>query len=211
MEQQTAMAQQMLPQPTQTGIPVTQSGGNTSLENMFRTMAQGYGLSLPRGNLVDASGNILITPDQLQGASGGTETLGTASAKLGYISDALTRRLNEQQQEKARSAVATGIGQVQQRGRGSLASLQMGAYRDMADLYANQEYQAADFSYFIQKEQQDIAMALEKQRQEREKSSGVLGGIMSGAGLGSAFGPLGAVLGGVAGGVLGFGAEEGWF
>ena len=180
--------------------------GSTSLEGMVNNLATNYGIQIPRGGLVDASGNMLITPDQVQDASGGAMGQGMASAKLGYISDAIARHQDEQQQEKARASVATGIGQVQQRGRGSLASLQMQAYRDMADLYANQEYEKADFSYFIQAEQQELARQQEAQTQEREEKTDMFGNILSGAGTGFTIGgPVGALIGG------GIGAITSWF
>ena len=193
----------------QQGIPSPHMGASTSLDRLAQDMAKTYGLSLPRGNLVDKYGNLTITPDQLAQASGGRETMGTAAAKLGYISDAIAKYQNEQQQEKARAAVATGIGQVQQRGRGSLASLQMGAYRDLADLYANQEYERADFSYFIQKEQQDIAMELQR-RQEKMAKKRARFGFVTGV-LGVALAPFtgGASL--AFSGGLSQGGDTGWF
>lgn len=181
--------------------PQPQAGaGSTSLESLVQRMSSQMGLSLPRGNIVDESGNILITPDQLQEASGGTESLGSAAWKLGSLSDAVTRRLNEKQQDKARAAVATGIGQVQQRGRGSLASLQMGAYRDMADLYANQEYEAADFSFWIQREQQMLAQGMEQQALDASQKSSTMSSVLGGATMGATIGgPVGALIGGGAG------------
>ena len=132
-------------------------GGSTSIQQLARNLAQQYQLPIGRGNLVDENGNFLQTPDQLAkagGAEGGYGGLGEAmsstAAKMNFISSAIANQQNREQQTKARAAISTGLGQVQERGRGSLASLQTGLYQDLADLYANEEYEAADFSYFIQ-------------------------------------------------------------
>lgn len=145
----------------QTSLQAQDAGASTSLDALARNLATQYGLPIGRGRIVDESGNMLMTPDQLAEASGGNLTLGESAAKLGYISQAVTRRQNEQQQKKGLAAIQSGMGQIQSNARGSLAAIQSGMYQDMADLYANQEYEAADFSYFIQKEQDDIKLALE--------------------------------------------------
>lgn len=143
--------------------------GSTSLDAMARNLAQRYGMPIGRGRLVDEYGNFLMTPQQVADASGGAVTLGEAAAQMNYIGQAIARRQNEEQQQKGMAALQAGLGQVQSRGRGSLASMMSGYYQDIADLYANQEYEAADFSYFIQKEQQDIARELERRAEKRAR------------------------------------------
>jgi hypothetical protein len=160
------------------GTPQAGVGGG-SLDSMARNMAQRYGMSVGRGRLVDEQGNFLYTPQQLSDASGGSMTLGEAAANMNYISQALTKKQNEKQQALGIAAIQTGLGQVQQRGRGSLASMQTGQYEAMADLYANQEYESADFSYYIQKEQQDIAQHLQS-RVERQARKNAQGGFFTG-------------------------------
>lgn len=155
--------------------------GGSSLDQIARNMAQRYGMPIGRGRLVDESGNFLHTPQQIADASGGSMTLGEAAANMNYISQALTKQQNEKQQAKGIAAMQTGLGQVQERGRGSLASMMSGQYEAIADLYANQEYEAADFSYYIQKEQQDIAQELQR-RQERQIRKNAQGSFWTGIG-----------------------------
>lgn len=186
--------------------------GASNLESIARDLAERYGLPVGRGRLVDERGNLLVTPDQLAAASGGSETLGTAAAKLNYISQAVTREQNVQQQQKGIGAIQAGLGQVQKRGRGSLAVMMSGMYQDLADLYSNQEYEAADFSYFIQKEQMDIASELQRRQEKLAKKQargGFLGGvIMSIAGIATGNIPM---LGAGVGQATGSAGGTGWF
>lgn len=192
--------------PTNVALPPTQLG-STSLNELSRSMAQGYGLPIGRGTLVDDQGNFLQTPDQLAAASGGAITSGEAAAKMNFIADALAKRQQQQAQGRAVSALQTGLGQVQQRGRGSLATLQQGLYQQLSSLYANEEYEAADFSYFIQKEQLDIARQMEEKRLKQAEKSSRIGSILGGAQIGASIGgPIGALVGGAAG----FAVSE-WF
>jgi len=164
--------------------------GATSLDVMARDLAQRWGLPIGKGRLVDDQGNFMYTPQQLADASGGRVTLGEAAAQMNYISQALTNRRNEQQQQKGISALTTGLSLVQSRGRGSMAGMMSGYYEGIADLYANQEYEAADFSFYIQKEQQDIAAELRRRQEKLLRKMGranaiggiamVIGGALSG-------------------------------
>lgn len=155
--------------------------GSTSLEGIARNLAERYGLPVGRGRIVDEQGNFLYTPEQLADASGGSVTMGEAAAQMNYISQALANYRNEQQQKKGIAAMQTGMGQVQSRGRGSMAAMQSGFYQGIADLYANQEYEAADFSYYIQKEQQEIAMELQR-RAEKQARKNAQSGFWTGIG-----------------------------
>lgn len=135
----------------------TPTGGATSIQALAQNLAQQLGLPIGRGKLVDDQGNFLMTPDQVALAGGARpgygglgQAMSTTAAKMGFISSAIANEQNRQQQRKGIAAISTGLGQVQKRGRGSLASMQSGLYQDLADLYSNQEYEAADFSYFIQ-------------------------------------------------------------
>ncbi len=122
--------------------------GTTSIQQLARNLAQQYGLNVGRGGLVDDQGNFMQTPDQLAQNQGAD--LGATAAKMNFISSAISNQQNREAQKRGRAAIAVGLGQVQERGRGSLASLQTGLYQDLADLYANEEYETTDFSYFIQ-------------------------------------------------------------
>tara|TARA_R110000803_G_scaffold48198_5_gene100087 strand:- start:8003 stop:8767 length:765 start_codon:yes stop_codon:yes gene_type:complete len=153
----------------QLGQQQQQGVNGGSLDAMARNMAQRYGMSIGRGRLVDEAGNFLYTPKQLAEASGGTMTMGEAAANMNYISQALTKKQNEKQQALGLAAIQTGLGQVQQRGRGSLSSMMGGQYEAMADLYANKEYEAADFSYYIQKEFSDIQVELQRRYEKMAK------------------------------------------
>jgi len=161
--------------------------GSTSLDAMARNLAQRYGMPVGRGRIVDEYGNFLMTPQQMADASGGSLTLGEAAAQMNYISSALTRRQNEDQQSKGMAALQAGLGQVQSRGRGSLAAMMSGYYQDIADLYANKEYEAADFSYYIEKEKLDIEAELrrraEKKAKQQSRSGFVVGLAMTVASL----------------------------
>lgn len=143
--------------------------GATSLDAMARNLAQRYGMPIGQGRLVDENGNFMYTPQQIADASGGRTTLGEAAAQMNYISQALTQRKNEQQQQKGIAAMQAGMSQVQSRGRGSMATMMSGYYEGIADLYANQEYEAADYSFYIQKEQQEIAMNLQARQEKLAK------------------------------------------
>ncbi len=160
-------------------------GASTNLNSLARSLAENYGLPLGRGPIVDERGNFLVTPDQLAAASGGTQTVGEAAAKMNYIADAIAARQTEQSQDKAVAALQTGLGQVQSRGRGSLAAMQSGFYQNLAQLYANQEYDAADFSYFIQKEQLDMQNEILRRQEDLAKKQ-ARGGVITGLGLGIA-------------------------
>lgn len=195
-----------LPQQAQ-GQPQPGGTGTTSLGALAQSLAQSYGLPIGRGGLVDEQGNFLMTPDQLAAASGGQETMGSAAAKMNYISQAISREQNQRQQAKGIAAIQTGMGLVQSRGRGSLAAMQSGFYQDLADLYSNQEPETVDFSYFIQKEQMDQALEIERLRLKQAEKGSVLSGILGGASAGAAFGPIGALVGGAIGGAAG----AGWF
>ncbi len=144
-------------------------GYSTDLNDLARRLATSYGLDIGRGEIVDQSGNLLITPDQIQAASGGSETVGSAAAKLNYLEAAITKEQNLQQQQKGIAAIQTSLGQVQKRGRGSLAAMQTGLYQDLADLYSNQQFEAADFSYFIERERMDLARELSRKARETTK------------------------------------------
>lgn len=203
------LQQQGLQQPGSAGTAGGQAGSQLSIRGMAMNLAQRYGLSVGRGDIVDDQGNFLVTPDQLAKASGGQETVGTASAKMQMISQAITNQQNKSQQQKGIAAVSAGLGLVQSRGRGSLAAMQSGFYQDIADLYSNQEYEAADFSFFAEEERFRIQQELEARARKRAKKkarSGFVVGL-----IGAALAPFtgGATLG-LAGG-LASGGETGWF
>ena len=156
--------------------------GSNTLDGMARNLAQRYGLPVGRGRIVDESGNFLMTPQQLADASGGQVSQGEAAAQMNYISQAVTRKQNEDQQKKGIAALQTGLGQVQSRGRGSMASMMSGYYEGIADMYANQEYEAADFSFYIQQEQQQIEAELQR-RAERLSKKQAQGNFVAGIGV----------------------------
>jgi hypothetical protein len=186
--------------------------GSTSIDAMARNLAQRYGMPIGRGRLVDNNGNFLMTPQQIADASGGSVTLGEAAAQMNYISQAITNRKNEEQQQKGIAALQSGLGQVQSRGRGSLASMMSGYYEGIADLYANKEYEAADFSFYIQKEQLDIQAELQRKAEKLARNQ-ARGQFVAGVGITVASLFTGNVAGVVAGaGMAGSSAgQTGWF
>lgn len=130
--------------------------GRSSLNDMASRMAASYGLDFGRGSLLDADGNFLMTPDQLAAANPGMD-LGDIAANMNRISQAINDRRIDQQQNKATAALQTGMGQLQQRGRGSLAALQSGFFQSMAQNYTDPNLlpEQQDFSYWIQKGQME--------------------------------------------------------
>jgi hypothetical protein len=160
----------------------TPQRGSTSLSQLAQTLSRSYGLSLPRGDIVDEQGNFLVTPDQLAAASGGKESMGTAAAKMNYIADAIQRQQQQQELQKSEAALATGAGLVGKRGRGSLAMLQEGVYSNIASLYQSQQHKAADFSYFIEKEKLDLQQQI-LSRQEKLAKKQARGQFITGLGM----------------------------
>jgi hypothetical protein len=185
--------------------------GSTNLNQLAQSLAQNYGLSIGSGDLVDAEGNFLMTPDQIAAASGGAETMGTAAAKMNLIAEAIANRQQQQAQSQAQATMQTGLGLVQERGRGSLAAMQSGMYEGLASLYANQDYEAADFSYFIQKEQMDIQMEIMRKQEKAAKRRGRASMVMGGIGLIAAIPTGGATLPMAAQGLSEGYASSGWF
>ncbi len=169
--------------------------GSTSLQQMANKLASQYGLSFGRGNLFDESGNPQMTPEQIAMASGGAETMGTAAAKMSYIAQAIQRWQMEESQQRGIETLQSGIGLVQSRARGSAAALQSGLYSQMANQYANQEYEAADFSYYIQREQQLIEQELQRKAEKLAKKNAMGSVIMGAIGLIAAPFTGGATLG----------------
>lgn len=181
------------------------TGGSTSLDQLARSLAQNYGLAIGRGQMVDEQGNMLMTPDQIANASGGAETLGSAAVKMQYISQAIAKQQNEQAQQRGIAAIQTGLGQVQSRGRGSLAAMQSGMYQDLADLYSNQQYEAADFSYWVQKEQLDIQANLQRRAEKLAKKQARFGFVAGIAMMAAGNWAGGASM------AAGSAAQTGWF
>jgi len=200
-----APSSQMTGAPQSPGLPM----GQTSLSSLAKTLAQSYGLPLGRQELVDEQGNITTTPDQIVAQSGGKETLGSAAAKLNYISSAIAQQQNQRQAQKAESALQAGLGQVRSRGRGSAAAMQSGMYQQLSQLYDNQEYEAADFSYFIMKEQMDFQRDMMRRAEKLAKKRGIggsIGSLVGGIGGALLGGPVGAGIGMQLGGAVGSGA-----
>lgn len=206
--------QQELRRPMAAGVEpgMQRPAGSTSLNELARKLATSYGLAIGRDQLVDDQGNFLVTPDQLVAGSGGQETLGTAATKLNYISSAIQRQQTEQSSRKAEAALQAGLGLTSQRRAGSMIEQQQQFYAGLADLYSNQDFEAADFSYFIQKERMDMEMEMMRKAEKLQKKkarAGFLGGIATGV--------FGILSGNVALGAQGFGtalgssAETGWF
>jgi hypothetical protein len=205
--QQYGMAQSM--GPGGQALPSPGAQGSNSLQNLANKLASSYGLSVGRGNLFDESGNPLQTPEQIAMASGGAETMGTAAAKMQYIADAIAKQQTMEAQEKGIDTLSAGIGLVQSRARGSAAALQSGLYQQMAAQYANQEYEAADFGYFIQREQQLIEQEMQRKAEKQAKKTAI-GGVVSGV-IGLAAAPFtGGMTLGIAAQGLGQIGSTGW-
>lgn len=221
LQQSLASIQQMQAQAQSQGIQTAQAGSTplpgvsgatgstTSIQSLVDKLQSQYGLSVGRGSLFDDEGNPQMTPEQVADASGGAETMGTAAAKMNMIADAISNRKTQEAQGRAQDALAAGAGLVQSRARGSLAALQSGLYQNMANLYANQEYEAADFNFYIQREQQMIEAEYRRKAEEKQKKSARFGSIVGAIGLIAAPFTGGATLGIAAQG-LGQVGNTGW-
>lgn len=128
--------------------------GRTSLTDMAERLARSYGLDFGRGSLVDQQGQFMQTPDQMAGAGG---NLADTAASMDLIAKAIADRRVEGQQNKATAALQAGQGQIQSRGRGSLAGMQSNFYAQMAANYTNPNLlpEQQDFSYWLQKGQME--------------------------------------------------------
>jgi hypothetical protein len=192
----------------QNGMPA----GQTSLQQLAQRLAGSYGLAIGRDQLVDSAGNFNFTPDQLAKASGGQETMGTAAAKLNYIASAIQRQQTQENMKKSEAALQAGLGVTSKRARGSMVEQQQQFYQSLASLYQNQDYEAADFSYFIQKEKMDIEQEMLRKAEKLRKSkakAGFWGGLAM-TGINIAAGNYGgAVQSGI--GAYGSGEEAGYF
>ena len=184
MNDQYQQQQQAMGAEIQTGGPlmIDQAGrgdagefGRTSLQDMAERLARSYGLQFSRGSLVDPEGNFQMTPDQMAAQGGGDQ--GLIAADMNRISQAINDRQVEQQQNKATAALQAGMGQVQQRGRGSLAAMQSNFYQQMAANYTNPNLlpEQQDFSFWIQKAGFDEAAAT-RAEQDQETGGGAGGG-----------------------------------
>jgi hypothetical protein len=166
--------------------PMTPTG-QTSLQALAQRLASSYGLAVGRDQLVDSAGNFNFTPDQLSSASGGSETMGTAAAKMNYIASAIQRQQTQDAMKKSEAALQAGLGVTSKRARGSMVEQQQGFYQGLANLYQNQDYEAADFSYFIQKEKMDIEQEIlrraEKLQKKKARSGFWTGVALTGIGL----------------------------
>jgi hypothetical protein len=186
--------------------------GQTSLQALAQRLASSYGLAVGRDQLVDSQGNFMMTPDQIAKASGGADTMGTAAAKMNYIASAIQRQQTDANMKKSEAALQAGLGVVSKRGRGSAVEQQQQFYQGLANLYQNQDYEAADFSYFIQKEKMDIEQEMMRKAEKLQKSkakAGFWGGLaMTGINI-AAGNYAGAVQSGM--GAYGSGAEAGYF
>lgn len=186
--------------------------GQTSLQQLAQRLAGSYGLAIGRDQLVDAAGNFNFTPDQLAQSSGGAETMGTAAAKMNYIASAIQRQQTQDAMKKSEAALQAGLGVTSKRARGSMVEQQQQFYQSLASLYQNQDYEAADFSYFIQKEKMDIEQEMIRKAEKLAKSkakAGFWGGLAM-TGLNIAAGNyVGAVQSGM--NTYGSGTEAGYF
>lgn len=171
----------------------------SSLDQMARDLADRYGLPLPRGQMVDENGTLLVTPDQVAAQSGGALTPGEAAIKMQFIENAITQQQNRRQQELGRGAISAGMQMVADRGRGSLAMMQSGFYQDLADLYSNQIEEAEDFSGVIQMEAMNIQAELQARAERLFRKQGRMMAIMGIANIlgGAASGNAGMVVQGV--------------
>lgn len=182
---QMASAQQGLDQQGGAGtVSIGQPQGSpsgTKLQQIAQQMADNYGLQTGGKPIVDASGNMNYMPQNADQA-----------VAMQAISQAVANEQTRAAQNRAVAAIQAGFGQFSKRGPGSLMVLQSGLYENLANMYANEEYHAADFGYFIEKEAQERQAALLRQQKKEADRKGNLSGILgvAGAVVGFKFGGL---------------------
>ena len=195
------------------GASMTQPG-QTSLQALAQRLASSYGLAVGRDSLVDAQGNFNMTPDQIAKASGGADTMGTASAKMNYIASALQRQQQAGDYKKSEAALQAGLGLTGKRQSGSMIQQQQQFYSQLAALYQDQSktHEAEDFSYFIQKEKMDIESEMMR-RAEKLKGKKARSGFWGGLGMTAFNIATGNYGGAIQSGMdaYGSGAEGGYF
>lgn len=186
------------------GVPpleAARQGGAEGVSQLGQQLAERYGVA-GRAPLIDQAGNFTREP------AGADE-----AAKFQYIALALANFQAQQKEQQAQAARAAGIGLVQQRGRGSLATLTSGGYESLAGGYERQVERVTsmqpDFSYYIEKEmleRQEAIVEKQLKMQKKQGKYGFIGGIL-GAGIGLlAGGPAGMGAGFQMGQNLGAGA-----
>jgi len=171
-----------------------QRPGGTNLNDLAENLARGYGVRLGAAPLVDEQGNFTRMP-----------TSGQEAVAFQFISQAIADEQNRRQQQSAQATLSTGLGQVQRRGRGSLAAMQSGLFQELAQVQRSIEYRAKDFSYFVQKEQLEKQEELVRRQEKLMKKRGrsALIGTIAGAALGSLLPGIGTAAGASLGGALG--------
>lgn len=192
--------------------PQAPVGAGGSLNQLAQNLAQRYGLPVGREALVDDQGNFLMTPDQVAKASGGRMSMGDAAARMNYISQAINKQQQSQSRAQGVAAMQTGLGLVQSRGRGSLATMQSGMYQQLAQMYESRDFERADFSYYIQQDLMNQQKEMMRKAEKKRKKGGVMGAITGGLMLGAGVftgNPMLIAQG--AGGVMAGGQQAGWF
>jgi hypothetical protein len=177
-------------------VPRPVNPANASVQDLAQYLASSYGIPMGRQQLVDEAGNFTRMP-----------TSADEAAKFNYIAQAVSDQQNRQQQAKSVAALQAEAGLVQTRGRGSLATLQAGTYRALAGQYGEMQYEADDFSYFIQEEfmrrQEELVRRQEKLAKKRRRG-GMYGAIAGGI-VGSLVPGIGTMAGAQVGGAIGGG------
>lgn len=192
--------------------PQAPVGASSNLNQLAQNLAQRYGLPVGREALVDAQGNFLMTPDQVARASGGKISMGDAAAKMNYISQAMNREQQSQSRAQGVAAMQTGLGLVQSRGRGSLATMQSGMYQQLAQMYESRDFERADFSYYIQQDLMNQQKEMMRKAEKARKKGGVIGAITGGLMLaGGVFTGNPMLMAQGAGGLMAGGQQAGWF
>jgi len=151
------------------------------IRDMAEQLARNYGINFAEGTLVDPQGNFRQNPEQLAALQGGAGAQGMDMASIAesmnYVADAINQRQLEQQQNKAGAALQTGLGLVQERGRGSLAAMQSNFFQSMAAVYTDPNLlpDQADFSYWIARDREEEA-DLNREREDKVTGGNTTGG-----------------------------------
>lgn len=219
IQQQQAMAATMQ-QPETAPLPM----GQTSLQQMANRLAQSYGIPVGRQGVVDAQGNLTQAPDQLAGDMAAQQNPGRIGsqdywlsveqnlARFQMLQDAIQRQQQQQMLQKSEAALQAGLGLVGRSGRGSLSVMQQGYYQGLAQLYQQQQYEAADYSYFIQIADSKRREAIARAAASKKKKGGALGVVVGAAEIvAGVYTGNAALIGAGVGGVAGGGSDAGWW
>jgi len=177
--------------------PPKMGPGSTNLSDLANYLGRAYGIQIGGQGLVDEQGTFLQTPKNVDEA-----------IKFNMIGQRIADEQTRSYENKAVAALQAETGLLRNRQAGSLARVQAGTYRQLAQTYSSTEIKAQDFNTYIQeawRKEQFAFAEREIKRARKEKRYAAIGGIIGGV-VGAAFGGNFAA-GAAAGSSIGAGAS----